>query len=85
MQTQHSASAKEHHPYCEAWWWQHHVLGMFLISRVLGTCQDRRENGLSKILEDNMLTSARKLKLGRKFTFQHDDDPTTTEEWENIA
>ena len=28
---------------------RHHVMGMFLISRVWGTCQDRRENGWSKI------------------------------------
>ena len=49
VQTQHSTSLKEHHPYCEAWWWQHHVMMMFLISRDWGTCQDRRENGRSKI------------------------------------
>ena len=40
---------KEHHPNCEAWWWQHHVMGMFLINRDLGTCQERRENGWNKI------------------------------------
>ena len=28
---------------------QHHVMGMFLISRDWGTCQDGRENGWSKI------------------------------------
>ena len=27
-----------------------------------------------KIQEENLLPSARKLKLGRKFTFQHDND-----------
>ena len=31
-----------------------------------------------KILEENLLPSARKLKLGRKFTFQHDNDPKHT-------
>ena len=30
-------------------WWQHHVMRMFLINRDWGTCQDRRENGWSKI------------------------------------
>ena len=40
---------QRHHPDCEAWWWQHHVMGMLLISRDWGTCQDRRENGWSKI------------------------------------
>jgi len=46
---QYSTTPKEHHPYCEAWWWQHHVMEMFLIRRDWGTCQDRRENGWSKI------------------------------------
>ena len=31
-----------------------------------------------KIPKENLLPSARKLKLGRKFTFQHDDDPKHT-------
>ena len=31
-----------------------------------------------KIFEENLLPSARKLKLGRKFTFQHDNDPKHT-------
>ena len=48
-QTQYSTSPKEHNPDCEAWWWQHHVMGMFLISRYCGTSRDRRENGWSKI------------------------------------
>ena len=38
-----------------------------------------------KFLEDHLLPSARKLKLGQKFTFQHDIDPKhtdkTTLEW----
>ena len=37
-QTQPGTSPKEHHPYCKAWWWQHHVMWMFLISRDRGTC-----------------------------------------------
>ena len=31
-----------------------------------------------KIQEENLLPSARKLKLGRKFIFQHDNDPKHT-------
>ena len=31
-----------------------------------------------KILQEDLLPSARKLKLGRKFTFQHDNDPKHT-------
>ena len=38
-----------------------------------------------KILEENLLPSARKLKLGQKFTFQHDNDlkhtAKVTPEW----
>ena len=49
VHTQHSTSSKEHHPYCEAWWWQHHVMGTCLISRDWSTCQDQRENGWSKV------------------------------------
>ena len=49
VQTQHSTPPKEHHPYCEALWWQHLVMGMFLISRDWGTRQVGRENGWSKI------------------------------------
>ena len=51
-QTQHSTSPKEHHPYCEAWWGQHHVMGIFLISRDWRTCQDGKENGWSKIQQN---------------------------------
>ena len=32
-----------------------------------------------KILEKNLLPSTRKLKLGRKFTFHHDNDPKHTD------
>ena len=76
VQTQHSTSPKEHHPDCEAWWWQHHVIGLFLISRDWGTCQERRKwmEQNTEILEEN-LPSARKVKLGQKFTFQHDNNP----------
>ena len=33
----------------------------------------------SQILQENLLPSARKLKLGWKFTFQHDNDPKHTD------
>ena len=36
------------------------------------------EQNTEKILEENLLPSARKLKLGWKFTFQHDNDPKHT-------
>ena len=50
---------------------------MFLISKDWGTCQDRREMDGAKyreILEENLLPSARKLKLGWKFISHHDND-----------
>ena len=50
--------------------------GMLLIRRYWGTCQARWENGAEyrKIQEEDLLLFARKLKLGWKFTFQHDKD-----------
>ena len=30
-----------HHPYGEAWWWQHHAVGMFFIGRDWETSQDQ--------------------------------------------
>ena len=27
------SSPREHHPHSEAWWWQHHAVGMFFIGR----------------------------------------------------
>jgi hypothetical protein len=29
-----------HHPYSEAWWWQHHTVGMFFRGRDWETSQD---------------------------------------------
>ena len=53
---------------------------MFL-SRGCGTCQVRRDvDGAKyrKILQENLLPFARKLEMGRNFTFQHDNDPKHT-------
>ena len=56
-------------------------MGMSLINRDWDTCQDRgKMDGAKyrKIPEENLLPSARKLKLRRKFTFQYDNDPKHT-------
>ena len=35
-------------PYGEAWWWQHHAVGMFFSGRDWETCQDQRKDERSK-------------------------------------
>jgi hypothetical protein len=40
VQTQHLSSLREHHPHSEAWWWQHHDVGIFFISRDWETGQN---------------------------------------------
>ena len=56
VQTQHSTSPKEHHPDGEAWWWQQHVMGMFLISRDWDTWQNTK----GKWMKQNTEKSERK-------------------------
>ena len=73
--------AEEHHPNCEAQGWQHHVVGFFAAG-VAGALHKidgimRQENDLD-ILRQNLKTSVRKLKLGRKWVFQMDNDPKHT-------
>ena len=56
-------------------------MGMFLISMDWGTITiEGKMDGAKrrKIRQENLLPSARKLKLGRKFTFQHDNYPKHT-------
>ena len=66
-----------HHPYGEAWWWQHHGVGMFF--RDWETSQDRENDERSReLLDENLLQSAQNLRLGRRFTFQQDNDPQHT-------
>jgi hypothetical protein len=48
-------NAKEetwHCPFGEAWWWQHHAVGMFLSRRDWETCQDGGKDELSKVQRD---------------------------------
>ena len=78
-----------HHPYGEAWWWQHHAVWMFFSCRNWETSQDRGKDERSKvqreILDEKLLQSAQNLRLGRRFTFKQDNDPKhtskTTQEW----
>ena len=41
-----------HHPYGEAWWWQHHAVGMFFSSRDWETSQDKDKDEQSKVQRD---------------------------------
>ena len=41
-----------HHPYGEAWWWQHHTVGMFFSCRDWETSQDRGKDERSKVQRD---------------------------------
>ena len=47
-----------HHPYGEAWWWQHHAVGMFFSSRDWETSQD----GGKDVQRSLMKTCSRALK-----------------------
>ena len=35
-ETRHRSSPDQYHPYSEAWWWQHHAVGMFFSRQELG-------------------------------------------------
>ena len=73
--------AEEHHPNREARGWQHHVVGYFAaggtgaLHKIDGIT--RQENDLD-ILKQHLKTSVRKLKLGRKWVFEMDNDPKHT-------
>ena len=63
-------------------------MGMFFSSRDWETSQERTNmNGAKyrEILDENLLQSSQDLRLGRRFTFQQDNDPKhvakTTQEW----
>ena len=56
-----------HHPYGDAWWWQHLAVVIFLSGRDWETRQDRGKiNGAKyrEILDENLLQSAQDLRLG---------------------
>jgi len=86
----HNMSASQHHPNCQAWRWQHHVMGLFSsartgkLVRIKGTMDGAKYR---RILDEDLLESAMNLKLGRRFTFQQDIDlkhkANATMEWLN--
>ena len=48
-ETRHRSSPGQSHPYSEAWWWQHHAVGMFFSSRNWETSQDRGKDEYSNV------------------------------------
>ena len=73
--------AEEHHPNREAREWQHHVVRVLFCRRDWCTSQMdgiMREENEVDILKQHLKTSVRKLKLGRKWVFQMDNDPKHT-------
>ena len=69
--------AEKLHPNREALGWQHHVVGV-LCSGGTGALHNIdgiiREANYVDILKQHLKTSVRKLKLGRKWVFQMDND-----------
>ena len=74
-------AAEEHHPNHEARGYQHHVVGVLCCRRGWCTSQNRmhreKENDVD-ILKQHLKISVRKLKLGRKWIYQMDNDPKHT-------
>ncbi len=75
-------------PNSEAWWWQHHAVGCFSAAgtgRLVAIEGKMNAAKYRDILDENLLQSAQDLRLGRRFTFQQDNDPKhtakITKEW----
>ena len=51
--TRQRSSPGQYHFYGEAWWWQHHAVGMFLSGRDWETSQDRGKDERSKVQRDS--------------------------------
>ena len=61
--------------FCVTFWGCFSSAGTMALVRIEGKIDAAKYR---KILEENLFPSAIKLKLGRKFTFQHDNDPKHT-------
>jgi hypothetical protein len=60
-----------HHPYGEAWWWQHHAVEMFISNmtvRLVRIEGKMNEANNREILDENLHQSAQDLRMGRRFT-----------------
>ncbi len=86
--TRHCSSPVQYSPNSEAWWWQHHAVGVFSAAgtgRLVAIEGKMNAAKYRDILDENLLQSAQDLRLGRRFTFQQDNDPKhtakITKEW----
>ncbi len=87
--TRHCSSPVQYSPNSEAWWWPHHAVGVFFSAAGTGrlVCNRGKDEcgQVRDILDENLLQSAQDLRLGRRFTFQQDNDPKhtakITKEW----
>ncbi len=87
-ETRHCSSPVQYSPNSEAWWWQHHAVGCFSAAgtgRLVAIEGKMNAAKYRDILDENLLQSAQDLRLGRRFTFQQDNDPKhtakITKEW----
>lgn len=71
-----SFEASEHHPNCEVWGRQHHVVQLFCCRRDWCTSQNRSRKQYT--LRQHLKTSATTLNLGCKLVFRMDNDPKHT-------
>ncbi len=86
--TRHCSSPVQYSPNSEAWWWQHQAVGVFFSCRDRTTGCNRGKDECGQVQGypgRNLLQSAQDLRLGRRFTFQQDNDPKhtakITKEW----
>ncbi|KAL1252631.1 hypothetical protein QQF64_017324, partial [Cirrhinus molitorella] len=64
----HCSSPVQYSPNSEAWWWQHHAVGVFFSCRDRTTVAIEGKMNAAKyrdILDKNLLQSAQDLRLGR--------------------
>ena len=70
--TWHCSSPAQYNPNSETWWWQHHAMGLFFLAAGTGRLV-AIEGKINALFQ-----SALYLRLGRRFTFQQDNDPKHT-------
>ena len=82
-ETRHHSTPGQYHPYSEAWWWQHHVVGMFFSSRNWETSQDRGKDEFSNVKRHSGWKPAPERSWPQTGTTVHDPKNTAkiSKEW----